>query len=271
MSYELHEASKSEHLAYFKSLKGNQGHLAEGLFIAESPKIVEHVLRSPLRIRTAFLTPEYFERYRAVLGMRPEMVEVIIAEKHEMEAVVGYPLHQGVMLTVAIPTPPPLKDLLAGAATPIRVVALNEIADAENMGTIIRTCAAFGVTALLIDAQCCDPYLRRSVRVSMGTIINLTVIRTTDLVGTLGTLSASGSKIIGAALGRDSLKIENADFNGNIVFVFGSEGKGLTRSVKEACELLVEIPIAGEIDSLNVGVACGIFLDQARRARLPAL
>jgi len=195
------------------------------------------------------------------------VIEVVVAPKARMELIVGYALHQGLMLTVEIPTAPSLIEILKINKHPSTIVALDAIADAENMGTIIRTCAAFGVTAILLDDQSCNPYLRRSVRVSMGTIVNATLIKVASLAPELRLAKDSGSMIVGATLGNGSVALERVNLAGDVVLVFGSEGLGISESVLKICDQLVEIPIESGIDSLNVGVACGIFLNQIRMLR----
>jgi len=265
MSYRIRAPNDTTDFQLFESLKDKVGHLSEGYFIAESPKVVAKVLESSLVIRAAFLTQGYFERHEAELQNRLELIEITIAPKERMEQIVGYPLHQGVMLAVMIPEAPSLETLLAMADRPHTIVALDSIADAENMGTIIRTCAAFGVTGLLVDSQSCHPFLRRSVRVSMGTVVQLPILRVQDLLPSLGDLKKRRYKIIGTAVNQKSQQIERASISDNVVFVFGAEGHGLRPAIAEACDSLMRIPISGDVDSLNVGIACGIFLYERSR------
>jgi tRNA G18 (ribose-2'-O)-methylase SpoU len=262
MSYSIRDSGDPTDLPLFESLRGNSAHLAEGYFIAESPKIVETVLESKLKVRAAMLTQNLFERFEKKLEAHDWEIQVTILSKEMIEKVVGYPLHQGAMLAVSIPESPSIETLLARTKSPRTIVALDSIADAENMGGIIRTCAAFGVTALIVDDQCCHPFLRRSVRVSMGTIVDLPIIRANGLLPALIQLKASGFRIIGASLGEKSKPIDRKFLQGNIVMVFGAEGHGMRAEIAEACDEWLQIPISSSVDSLNVGVACGIFLHE---------
>jgi tRNA G18 (ribose-2'-O)-methylase SpoU len=261
---DIHSEYSAEDVSDFHSLRGKSGHLDRGLFIAESPKVVEHVLESRMRVHAAFVTPEHFEKYRAAFEARPEVVRVFIAQKPEMESVVGYALHQGLMMTVAIP---PSGDLFAEALPEKWLgVALDSIADAENMGAIIRNCAAFGVTSILLDDRSCNPYLRRSVRVSIGTVADMTFYRMPHLSLALERLRDTvGVTVVGASLGEGAQPLASATHHARTVLVFGSEGWGVRESVRRACSELREIAMSNEVDSLNVAISNGIFLYEYTR------
>lgn len=261
MSYRLTEL-QSSHLEYFGSLRGKSGHLAHGLFIAEGPKVVPHVLDSSCEVPYAYLTREYFERYEALLSNRSgEETAVHVATKEDMESVVGYALHQGVMVAARIPEPPALEDLLHGEVDHSTLLVLDGIADAENMGALVRTAAAFGVQAIVYDSTSCHPFLRRSVRVSMGTVINLPLVRVNSLPETLRELrDREAFHVYAAALTEDSALLANTMFADRSALVFGAEGTGITRQVLAVCDHRVRIEMAQGVDSLNVGVACGAFL-----------
>ena len=255
---EIHRSFSAADVADFQSLKGKGGHFERGLFIAEGPKVVGLMLDSELTIRAAYFTEEYLDRFREKLSERPETIQVFVAAKPEMEALVGYALHQGLMLSVEIPQPKPLE--LSELPKHWTAVALDSIADAENMGAIIRNCAAFGVTGIILDDQSCNPYLRRSVRVSMGTIADVTFYRVPDLAMALESLRDAGFGVIGAAIGQDAKPLHEAAKFDRTVLVFGSEGWGLRDGIRNACTELREIPMSNDVDSLNVAIASGIFL-----------
>ena len=245
----------------FRSLRGKGGIFEKGLFIAESQKIVKKVLESSIEIASAFMTEEHFESFRTLFEERNDRTNVFLASKEEMEQIVGYPLHQGVMLACRIPENRPLLTTVQEWVMPWMAVALVAIADAENMGAIIRNAAAFGASAVIVDDQSCNPYLRRSVRVSMGTIVDMEIIRVPDLAAALHDLKTSQNvRIVGAALREDSHILSEVIPSGNTVIVFGSEGWGLRKSVAKECDMLAKIPMAPGIDSLNVAIASGIFM-----------
>jgi tRNA G18 (ribose-2'-O)-methylase SpoU len=260
MAYLRTSTEFGNHIDLFRSLRGKIGHVELGVFIAEGPKIVPIVLKSDLRIRAALMTEHWLAQFESLLLQRTEDVELAILPKAAMEEIVGYPLHQGVMLAVEIPVSPNITDILELAPHPQTIVALDSIADAENMGTIIRNCAAFGVTALLVDGQSCHPFLRRSVRVSMGTIVELPIIRVADLADALLKSLSCGHQVIATTLSERSLPLDAVELPPDVTLVFGAEGTGVTNRVLERCNFEVQISMISGIDSLNVGVANGIVL-----------
>jgi tRNA G18 (ribose-2'-O)-methylase SpoU len=252
----------------FRSLRGKGGLFEKGLFIAESEKIVKKMLDSSIEIASAYMTEEHFEHFRLLFNNRVDTTNVFLASKEEMEQVVGYPLHQGAMLACRIPENRPLLMASQDWQSPWMAIALDAIADAENMGAIIRNAAAFGANAVIVDDQSCNPYLRRSVRVSMGTIVDVEIISVDNLADSLRALkSAQNVRVIGAALREHSLHLSEISPSGNTIIVFGSEGWGLRESVAQECDILARIPMAPGIDSLNVAIASGIFMHWLRLQR----
>ena len=261
MAFKTLDTYDSSALDDFRSLRGKSGHLNRGIFIAEAPKIVRKVLESGFEVPVALLTQEYFEEFRDLFENRSDVTQVFLAAKPEMEQIVGYPLHQGAMLAVRIPKSKTIEDAAITWPESFIVVALDGIADAENMGAIIRNAAAFGANAILVDEQSCNPYLRRSVRVSMGTITDIEIIRESDLTEALNKLKKIRDvMIIGATLSERSVPLSSIERAGNAVVVFGSEGWGIRKAVLDSCDTLVQIPISSDVDSLNVSIASGIFL-----------
>jgi tRNA G18 (ribose-2'-O)-methylase SpoU len=245
----------------FRSLKGKGGHFDRGLFIAESEKIVRKVFASSLEVPKALMTPEYFEMLRPLVDTRPDTTEIYLAPKEEMEQIIGYHLHQGVMLAVRMPESKSVEDAAKGWPADFLIVALDSIADAENMGAIIRNAAAFGADAIIVDDQSCNPYLRRSVRVSMGTVVDVEIVPVTDLASALQELKTLRScNVIGAGQGEGAVNLDSIERKGSTVLVFGSEGWGMQREVIDKCDTLAWIPMQPSVDSLNVSIASGIFM-----------
>jgi tRNA G18 (ribose-2'-O)-methylase SpoU len=262
--YTVHNEYPANVVDDFRSLKGKQGHIDRGLFIAEGPKIVRKMLESSIEVVSAFLTPEYFEEFQTLFENRAngsDWTDIYIAPKSEMEQVVGYALHQGVMLACRIPQSRTIEEAANDWQPPFVVIALDSIADAENMGAIIRNAAAFGAKAVIVDNQSCNPYLRRSVRVSMGTIADVEIIRVSDLAHAIGFIRPIGPiSVIGATISPNSRHLASLPPPERTILVFGSEGWGLRESVAAACDTLAMIPMADGVDSLNVAIASGIFL-----------
>lgn len=265
MAYVLSDLS-AEHYTYFASLKGVTGHLKDGIFIAEGPKIVEQVLRSSAGVPFALMTQEFFDSYAPMLEARAgEPTQLHVAPKSELEKIVGFSLHQGVMIAARIP---PSLDLDAVTALPGRqtILILEGIVDSENMGTMLRTAAAFGVGAVVIDRSSCHPYLRRAVRVSMGTVINVPIVHTDDLEAAIEALRNASYFVVAAALTPDSTPLFDLDWQDRTAIILGAEGTGISKATLRLADTSAMIPMHPGIDSLNVGVACGIFLNERSKA-----
>ena len=261
MPFHIFEDFQAPDIEDFQSLKGKGGHFEKGLFIAEGEKIARKILESSFEVPSAYLTAEHFERLRPLFEKRTDSTNVFRASKETMANVIGYHLHQGIMLAVKIPKSRGVMEAISKWESPWLAVALDGIADAENMGGIIRNAAAFGAKAVIVDETSCNPWLRRSVRVSMGTIVDVEIIWVQNLALELaGIPQIKPIRIIGAALSPNSVELSTIKPDGNTMLVFGSEGWGLRKEVLAGCDTLAEIPMAEGVDSLNVAVASGIFL-----------
>ncbi len=261
MAYTLIRQYDPPAVDVFRSLKGKSGHFEKGLFIAEGEKVARKLLESSLHIPVAYMTEEHFINLQFLFEQRMDRTDVYLATKREMEDIIGYHLHQGIMLACRIPENRPLLTAVQEWKSPWMAVALDGIADAENMGTIIRNAAAFGAKAVIVDGQSCNPWLRRSVRVSMGTIVDVEIIFVEHLAAALTSIrNMHPIRLIGAALTENAINVADLYGTGNNIVVFGSEGLGLSKEVMVACDVLARIPMAPGADSLNVAVACGVFL-----------
>jgi tRNA G18 (ribose-2'-O)-methylase SpoU len=160
-----------------------------------------------------------------------------------------------------------LEELLAGSRRPVLLVAADGLNNAENIGALVRNCAALGATGLLAGETCSTPWMRRSVRSSMGTVFDLPIVETASLVLTLRGLRNQGVRIIGAHPHTNGCLLAEADLSGDVCLVMGSEGTGLGPEVLETCDQLVAVPMHRSVDSLNVTSASAVFLYEAQRQR----
>ena len=270
-------------LAPYRTMRRSAEHEAQGLFIAEGEKVTRRLLESRFTVVSVVLPEKHLENYRPLLEARPEHVTVYLAEKELLESLTGFSLFQGILSVGRIPPPAPLADILAKSPKPQFLVAIDELSNAENLGALVRNCVAFGVQALLVGETCSSPYLRRSVRNSMGTVFQLPVwevkmanavvqLRRDDpapfsLARTLHDLRACDIRCIAAHPRAGGKILSQADFSGDCCLVFGSEGHGISKIVLEACDEAVAIPMANDVDSLNVGAAAAVFLYEANRQR----
>lgn len=256
-------------LTPYRTLRQPVEHFRAGIFVAEGEKVVARLIASQLKILSVLITPEWLARYRQMLDGRAESIRVFVAEKSLLEQIVGYNLHQGIMAIGKIPVPETLTSALAQSPRPRLFVAVDGLTNAENLGVLVRNCTAFGVHAILVGENSSSPYLRRAVRNSMGTVFNLPVVHCENLVEALHTLSAHHHcSIVGAHPSATEHSIRQVDFSDDCCIVFGSEGAGLSAGVRTACTALAAIPMARNVDSLNVASASAVVLYEVIRQRM---
>ena len=267
--FQLHHAPSLDRpeLAPYRTMRRPAGHVDQRIFIAEGEKLVRRLLASDFEVISVVLPEHWLAEFEPLLAARPEHIPVFIVPKAELEKLVGFDMYQGVIAVSRFPAPRTLPEILQGSPRPWLLVALDELASAENLGVIVRNCAAFGVQALIAGETCTSPFMRRSVRNSMGSIFKLPVVEPPSLVATLRELRDLGVRCIGAHGSAKSLTLARADLRGDTCIVLGSEGHGLSAAVLAVCDEAVSIPMANEVDSLNVGNAAAVFLYEAARQR----
>lgn len=244
------------------------GHRERGIFIAEGEKVVRRLVESELKIVSILLTEEWLVEYSPLLERRIVEAGIFVAGKRLLEEIVGYKLHQGIMAIGRVPEKADQFDFEKKSDEQYLFVAVDGVANSENMGVIVRNCAAFGVDALIVGETSCDPYLRRSVRNSMGTIFSLPIVRSTKLVTTIESMRREHGVRVVAANPRDgSVDVAKADLSGDVCVVFGSEGEGISPQVLSVCDTMVEIPMQRGVDSINVGSSVGVILYECARQR----
>jgi tRNA G18 (ribose-2'-O)-methylase SpoU len=252
----------------YRTLRRTLKHQRDGIFVAEGEKVVRQLLGSTLDVVSLLLTPEWLEVYRSTLEVRSGSAQIFVAPKSAVESIVGFHLHQGIMAVARIPKPPSLTETLEQSHHPQLLVAVDGLTNAENLGVLVRNCAAFDVDALLVGETSSSPYLRRAVRNSMGTVFRLPVVQLSDLIGAINEMrSAHGIYVIAAHPHTDQKVLQRASFGGDCCVVFGSEGGGVSADVLAACDESVAIPMKDGVDSLNVASASAVFLYEIQRQR----
>ena len=266
--FQLHHVPSLDlpELAPYRTLRRPVDHVARRIFVAEGLKVVRRLLESDFEVVSVVLLEPWLADLEPLLAARDNL-PVFIVPRPELEKLVGFPMFQGALAVGRFPRSRPLPEILARAPRPWLVIALENLASAENLGVIMRNCAAFGVHALVAGETCSSPYMRRSVRNSMGGIFKLSIVETPSLFAALHELSGLGVKCVAAHGSAKSLTLARADLRGDTCIVLGSEGHGLTPSILGACDEAVSIPMANEVDSLNVGNAAAVFLYEAARQR----
>jgi len=207
------------------------------------------------------------EVVRAALDRR---VTVEASTPAALDALADGLRHQGVVAVSAGDYPYlDLDTLLAQVANPARglLVALDAITDPHNFGAIVRSSVALGADGLITLRDRAAPVTGTVVRASAGATEHARIARVTNLAQTLGQLSDAGWSCVGLA-GEADTALDDVDLSGPTVLVVGSEGDGLRRLVRQRCDVIARIPLAGPVASLNASVAAGIALYEAVRQRL---
>ena len=196
-------------------------------------------------------------------------IAILEVPRHDLDRISANGLHQGIALQV-----PPYRyahpdDLLTAAANdgaPALLVALDNISDPRNLGAIVRSVAAFAGHGVLIPQRRSASVTAVAWRTSAGAAARVPVARATNLNRTLKNWGDAGLQVVGLDADGDTT-LDDLDGTGPLVVVVGSEGKGLSRLVRENCDAVVSIPMAGPTESLNASVAAGVVLAEIARQR----
>ena len=231
----------------------NRLHPEEGLFIAESPKVICTALDAGLTPVSLLTERRHIEGSAAALLEQLGDVPVYTADDGLLSKLTGYDLTRGVLCAMRRPAERSVAEVLQGAS---RVAVLENIVDSTNLGAIFRSAAALGMDGVLLSPACCDPLLRRAVRVSMGTVFQIPWAR----LNSLDTLKRVGFVTLAMALKPDALSLDDPILStfDKLAVVLGTEGDGLAPATIAACDHTVIIPMAHGVDSLNVGNAAAV-------------
>jgi tRNA G18 (ribose-2'-O)-methylase SpoU len=229
-----------------------------GLVIAEGVNVVERLARSPYRMRAVVGVPARIDELRDALVDID--VPIYRVDKWVLSDVVGFRVTRGVMASADRLAPHEPEALLGSAR---RLAILEGLNDFENLGALFRNAAAFGVDAVLLDPRCADPLYRRSVRVSMGHVLQVpfAVLRGV-WPDSLEVVRAYGFQLLAMTPDPTATAIPNIVTSLRWATMFGAEGPGLSRSALAMADLRVRIPMAAQVDSLNVATAAAVAFAQ---------
>jgi tRNA G18 (ribose-2'-O)-methylase SpoU len=241
-------------LSPYRNLKDRELARLGGRFIAESDLIVRRLLASQYQVESVLVASR---KANAIAGIIPDHVPLYVLPEAMLDAVIGYQFHTG-MLAVGVRQASPAIDSVLGEKSTF--VILPEITNSENMGSLIRISSAFGVDAIILGPRCCDPFYRMSIRVSMGTIFSIPILRSENLTSDLAKLNSGGYEIVATVLDKDAEPLDRATRGDRLALMFGNEATGLTAEDIAAANRRVTLPMQRGTDSLNVAIAAGIFL-----------
>ncbi|MFC8409314.1 TrmH family RNA methyltransferase [Arthrobacter sp. NPDC057259] len=235
---------------------------AEGLYIAESSRVLRRALAAGHRPRSFFLAEKWLADLADVFEQYPD-VPVYVGPAALLEEITGFHLHRGAMAAMHRPAPVPLPELLAGAR---RIAVLEDIVDHTNVGAIFRSAAALGLDAVLVTPRCGDPLYRRSVRVSMGTVFQVPWARLENWPADLAVLRDHGFTVAAMELTDDAVDVDELAARNpeKLALVLGTEGAGMSPETLAAVDLAVKIPMRPGVDSLNVAAASAVAFWELR-------
>ncbi len=239
---------------------------SRGIFIAESPKVIDRALDAGYVPISLLMERKHVEGQAAGIIERCEGlvpgIPVYTGTIDVLCELTGFKLTRGVLCAFHRKELPSVEELLADAR---RVAVLEGIVDHTNIGAIFRSAAALSIDAVLVTPTCCDPLYRRAVRVSMGTVFQVPWTRIGDKpedwpAAGLRRLASLGFKTAAMALSDDSVSIEDSVLQeqDKLAIVLGTEGDGLAKRTIASCDFTVKIPMAHDVDSLNVAAASAV-------------
>ena len=254
------ERADDPRLAPYADLRDREHRLRAGCFVAETREVVRQVLAAGrFRLRSLLTT----DGGLAVLGHLPDEVEVLVAPIEVLKAVVGFDFHRGCVALGERGAEAGVDTLLA--ARPSRLLVLDELRNADNLGGVFRSARAFGAGAVLLSPGSLDPLYRKVVRISMGAAVIVPFARLDPWDTGLAALGHAGiTRVALVSRGGDHPRVLET-LTGAVALLVGNEGVGLGPEALAAADVRVTIPMTAGVDSLNVSVACGIALH-----RLPA-
>ena len=246
-----------QRLADFRDLMDADHPDRRSVLIAEGANVVQRLARSPYRIRAVAGVASKLAALEPVLAGLD--CPIYLLDKWALSDLVGFRVTRGVLASADRPLPADPEMLIASGR---RFVVLEAINDFENLGSIFRNCAAFGVDGVLLDPRCADPLCRRSVRVSMGNVFGVRFANLPDWPDSLALLGAAGVPLLALTprlAGQPLRDYQPAD---RWALMLGAEGPGLTEPALAAADRWLRIPMADGVDSLNVATAGAIALAQ---------
>jgi tRNA G18 (ribose-2'-O)-methylase SpoU len=267
------DSAEDDRLAGYRAVSDPALARAGGRFVAEGRRVVERLLLSPaFAVESVLVTkPAHVALQSApeVLTARPNL-PVYLVPQDVMNRVAGFHIHRGCLALARRPVPSAWETLAAGARL---MIVLEQLGDADNVGSTFRCAAAFGVDAVLLGTGCADPLYRKAIRTSMGAALAVPFAivdeTTRPWPGALHVLRAGGWDVVGLTPRATCPPLWDVagDGSSRLALVFGHEGDGLSPQALDACTRLARIPMVPGVDSLNVAVSVGVALHDVTRTR----
>lgn len=235
----------------------------KGIFIAESPKVIDVALNAGYEPLSLLCERKHIEGDAAGIISRCGDIPVYTGERELLAQITGYTLTRGVLCAMRRPLLPSVEQVCRDAH---RVVVIDGVTDTTNIGAIFRSAAALGIDAVLLTPTSCDPLNRRAVRVSMGSVF---LVPWTWLETPIQNLNSLGFKTVAMALTDKSISLDDPILatEPRLAIVMGTEGDGLSQETIKQTDYVVRIPMSHNVDSLNVAAASAVAFWELRKRK----
>jgi len=263
MSIERIDRPDDPRVAAYHGVRDAELLRSHGLFVAEGRHIFRRIVEDGRYRVQSMLVNEAAQRdLEPTIATLDAEVPVFVCRGDELAAVAGYDVHRGCLALVHRPSATSMDVLLAPAGM---LVVLEGVTNADNVGGVFRNAAAFRAGGVLLSPTCCDPLYRKAIRTSMGATLRVPFARAgpDEWPGVLTHVRAAGFTMVALTPREPAETLEAFAVRprtSRVALIVGTEGTGLTEAVEAAADVRVRIPIAGDIDSLNLAVAVGIAL-----------
>lgn len=227
----------------------------KGMFIAESPRVIERALDYGCVPVSILIETRQIEGQKHIIK-RCGNIPVYTAEFDVLTQLTGFKLTRGMLCAMYRPTPKTVSEICTGAR---RLAVLENVMNPTNVGAVFRSAAALGIDGVLLTPACSNPLYRRAIRVSMGTVFQISWAFFTEGQG-IKLLQNLGFRTVALALNKDALNIDAPQLKQEekLAIVLGTEGDGLAAETIASCDYTVRIPMANGVDSLNVASASAV-------------
>lgn len=230
----------------------------ENQVVVESKNVFKKLFSTNIKIHKVFTTLEHLDFLKQ--NCKDIDFPIFTANNEVMKEIVGHKIHQGMLALIDKPKYINFEDIKGN------VVVLNGLTSPENVGSIVRSCAAFNINTLIIDEKTCSPFIRRCIRVSTGNLFNIKVYKTNTLVSDLIKLQTLGYKVLTTANHENAISLHKFEFPKKSAIVIGSEGFGAQQEVIDLSDEILKIDISEEVTSLNAAIAASIVFFQMAKS-----
>jgi tRNA G18 (ribose-2'-O)-methylase SpoU len=230
---------------------------SRGIFVAEGRLVVRRLLETPhFQTRSVLLTHAAYEALTGVMHALPDLPVYVVSQR-TMNEITGFNIHRGCLAIGERPAAMPWTELVREASL---TLVLERVSNADNVGGVFRSAAAFGADCVLLGPACADPLYRKAIRTSMGAVLQVPFAAMPEWPDDLVRLRAAGFRLVALTPANDAIPLRDAATVGRAALLVGHEGEGLSAEALAAADVRACIPIAAGVDSLNVAAAASIAL-----------